>query len=180
MDNYFGNLSDPTLLIVADEEVNRKLLQMVLEANGYSHILTLDDATKVVETYKNAKPDLILLDLNMPDMDGIEVLGNLKALHDPLLPPVIMLTAQQGREYVLKALEAGARDYVTKPFDVAELLARVRSMLEVHQAHKILQKEREILEEMVRIRTKELFNSRLQIIQRLGRASEFQIGRAHV
>jgi putative two-component system response regulator len=98
----------------------------------------------------------------------------LKELNDPLLPPVLVLTAQKGRDFLLEALKKGARDYLTKPFDITELAARVRNMLEVHNAHKIVHEQKDTLDEMVHERTNELLQTRLQVVQKLGRAAEYR------
>jgi len=98
----------------------------------------------------------------------------LKELADPLLPPIIVLTAQKGREYLLKAFEIGARDYLTKPFDIGELLARVSTMIELHSVHLYIYARNQSLDALVRERTEELLRTRLQVVQRLGRASEYR------
>jgi putative two-component system response regulator len=101
-------------------------------------------------------------------------MGQLKALNDPFLPPIVILTAQHGRDYLLKALAAGARDFIGKPFDRTELLMRVRNTLEVQLAHRMVHDQKAVLEEMVRARTEALNQSRLQVVRRLGRAAEYR------
>lgn len=162
------------ILIVDDEEVNLKLLERTLTGQGYRNLVLIKDPTTVVDQYRRARCDLILLDINMPKLDGFGVLERLRELNDPLLPPVIVLTAQHGREFLLRALQSGARDFITKPFDFSELLARVRNMLEAHLAHRLLHSHNEVLDEMVRTRTADLRRTRLQVVQRLGRAAEFR------
>jgi len=98
----------------------------------------------------------------------------LMALNDPLLPPIVILTAQLGRDTLLKALAAGARDFIGKPFYRAELLMRVSNLLEAQLSHKLLHDQKAVLEEMVLQRTRELNDTRLQVVQRLGRAAEYR------
>ncbi len=163
-----------SILIVDDEPVNLKLLDRMLRGHGYEDLCLVDDARDVIDAYKTARPDLILLDINMPHLDGYQVMEQLKALNDPLLPPVVILTAQSGKDYLLRALATGARDFVTKPFDRNELLMRVRNLLDAQLAHRMMHDQQKVLEDMVRVRTEELRRTRLQVVQRLGMAAEYR------
>jgi putative two-component system response regulator len=162
------------ILIVDDEPVNLKLLDKMLSAQGYSNLVLIQNPLQVLETYQQQRADLILLDINMPQLDGFGVLEQLKALNDPLLPPIVILTAQHSQDFLLRALNAGARDFITKPFDRNELLARVRNMLDAQLAHRLVYEQKDVLDEMVQIRTDELRRTRLQVVQRLGRAAEYR------
>ncbi|TBV08019.1 HD domain-containing phosphohydrolase [Stutzerimonas kirkiae] len=162
------------ILIVDDEPANLKLLEKLLASEGYYRLDSVQDPRHVVRHYLDARPDLILLDINMPYLDGYQVMAQLRALHDPLLPPVIILTAEHGRDRLLKALASGARDYISKPFDRSELLMRVRNLLDAHLAQRLLHEQKEVLEGMVRLRTRELLETRLQVVRRLGRAAEYR------
>jgi putative two-component system response regulator len=162
------------ILAVDDEPANLKLLAKVLRKAGYDAPTLIEDPRQVVEAYDALRPDLVLLDLSMPHMDGFAVLDRLAEKRDRLAPPVIVLTAQVGREHLVRAFEKGARDYLTKPFDTVELLARVRNLLGAHTAQKLMQDHRSVLETQVRERTEEIRRTRLQIVQRLGRAAEFR------
>lgn len=162
------------ILIVDDEPVNLKLLDKMLSAQGYSNLVLVQDPRQVLEIYRQERIDLILLDINMPHLDGFGVMEQVKALDDPLLPPVVILTAQHSQDFLLRALNAGARDFITKPFDRNELLARVRNMLDAQLAHRLVYEQKDVLDEMVRIRTNELRRTRLQVVQQLGRAAEYR------
>ncbi len=162
------------ILVVDDEPVNLKLLDRMLASEGYLHRVTVQDPREVVERYGEVRPDLILLDINMPYLDGYQVMERLKQLNDPLLPPIVILTAQHGRDHQLKALAAGARDFISKPFDRLELLMRVRNLLDAQLAHRMLHDQKAVLEEMVRTRTEALNRTRLEIVRRLGRAAEYR------
>lgn len=161
-------------MIVDDEPVNLKLLDKMLRMHGYEKLILVSDPAVVINQYLEHIPDLILLDINMPVLDGFQVMGKLKDLNDPVLPPIIILTAQHGKDYLLRALASGARDFLTKPFDRIELLMRVRNLLDAHLAHKFVHSHAATLDMMVRMRTEELRKTRLQVVQRLGRAAEYR------
>jgi putative two-component system response regulator len=162
------------ILIVDDEPVNLKLLDKMLSGQGYTNLVLVQDPRQVEAVYRQQRTDLILLDINMPHLDGFGVMEQLKALDDPLFPPVVILTAQHGQDFLLRALNAGARDFITKPFDRNELLARVRNMLDAHLAHRLIYEQKDVLDEMVQVRTDELRRTRLQVVQRLSRAAEYR------
>ena len=162
------------ILIVDDEPANLKLLEKMLKAEGFSNLLLVSDSRQVKDVYCNDRIDLVLLDINMPYLDGYEVMAQLKELNDPLLPPILVLTAQPGRDFLMRALSEGARDFLSKPFDRYELMARVRNLLDAHQALRFTLDQNGALEEMVHTRTKEVLQSRMEIVQRLGRASEYR------
>jgi len=167
-------LNSERIFIVDDEPSNLKLLDKMLGGQGYRNLVLVQDPREVIEYYREQSPNLILLDINMPYLDGYQVMEQLKALNDPLLPPIVILTAQHGKDCMLKALAAGARDFITKPFDRNELLMRVRNLLDVQLAHRLLHDQKKVLEEMVRKRTDELRRTQLQVIQHLGRAAEYR------
>jgi adenylate cyclase len=121
------------ILIVDDLAPNIALLEQMLRRAGYRHISSTMDSTKVCELHLVNHYDLILLDLMMPGMDGFQVMENLKEIETGSYLPVLVVTAQP--EQKLRALKAGAKDFVSKPFDLAEVLLRVHNMLEVRLLH---------------------------------------------
>lgn len=162
------------ILIVDDEPANLKLLDRMLHGQGYQNLVLVQDPRQILDRYRETRPALILLDINMPHLDGYQVMEQLKSLNDPLLPPIVILTAQHGKDYLLRALAAGARDFIGKPFDLNELLMRVRNLLDAHLAHRLVHNQKTVLEDMVRARTEELHRTRLQVVQRLGMAAEYR------
>lgn len=120
------NPEDYLILVVDDSPINLQVVGMVLDKIGYSTTFA-NNGFQAIERFKAAQPDLVLLDLMMPEMDGLEVCNALKAL-DPEIP-IIFLTASQEQEHLLKAFEQGAVDYLTKPFNKLELVARVKTHL---------------------------------------------------
>lgn len=162
------------ILIIDDEPANLKLLDRMLRGQGYEALELVGDPREVITQYQAARPDLILLDINMPYLNGYQVMEQLRALNDPLLPPIVILTAQHTKDYLLRALAGGARDFVSKPFDRNELLMRVRNLLDAQVAHRMLHNQKDVLEQMVLERTEQLHHTRLQVVQRLGMAAEYR------
>jgi len=162
------------ILVVDDQKANVLLLERLLMAEGYTQVLTTTEPMVAEELWSGFRPDLVLLDLHMPGLDGFELLERLKATEWTRAIPVLVLTADDTRPTRLRALEAGARDFLTKPFDPVEVLTRIRNMLEVRLLYLDLQSQNERLEETVRERTRELQETRLEVIYRLSRAAEFR------
>ncbi len=121
-------MSAPSILVVDDQPINVQLLKRKLEREGIQ-IATAFSGAEALEAVKKAKPDLILLDVMMPDMDGIEVCQRLQANEDTRGVPVIFITARTGKESKIEGLNVGAVDYITKPIDLDETLARVQTQL---------------------------------------------------
>ena len=148
------------ILIVDDEPVNVRLLERLLQSAGYREIATTTDPRRVLEIYRDFKPDLVLLDLMMPHLDGVAVLGQLKAeIPADAYLPVIVLTADATAEAKRRALSAGARDFLTKPFEQFEILLRIGNLLETRRLHVSLAEHNRSLEETVRQRTEQLLQS---------------------
>ncbi|MDO8176812.1 MAG: response regulator [Undibacterium sp.] len=166
--------NQPRILIVDDEPSNLRLLDKLLTGQGYTQLVLVQDPRDVLDRYREVRPDLILLDINMPHLDGYQVMEQLKALGDPLMPPIVILTAQHGNDHMLKALVLGARDFIGKPFNRIELLMRVQNLLDAQLAHRLVHDQKTVLEDLVRIRTEELTETRLQVVRHLGRAAEYR------
>jgi adenylate cyclase len=140
-------MRDPPLILVVDDVAdNVDILQMRLEAQGYE-VATAGDGVEALDKIRELLPDLVLLDVMMPRLDGIETVKRLKA--DPSLPfiPVILVTAKADARDVIEGLEAGGDDYLTKPVDHAALSARVRAMLRIKALHDTVQAQSQRLEE---------------------------------
>ena len=163
-----------SIFIVDDEPVNLMLLNKLLTRQGYRKLVLIQDAREVLGHYQTQRPDLILLDIRMPHMDGYQVMAQLQALNDPFLPPIVFVSAEYSRDQLLKALTNGARDLIGKPFDSTELLMRVRNLLDAQLAQRLLQDQKAVLEEMVRVRTADLHQTHLQLVRRLGRVAEYR------
>jgi DNA-binding response OmpR family regulator/cation transporter-like permease len=121
------------ILVVDDQEANVRLLEGMLRVAGYTSVESTTDPNAVCELHRKNRYGLILLDLRMPGMDGFQVMEGLKEIEEDGYLPVLVITAQPDEK--LRALKAGAKDFVSKPFDLAEVLARVHNMLEVRLLH---------------------------------------------
>ncbi len=146
-----------SILIVDDQDANVKLLERLLGETGYTNVSSTMNPQNVEALHRKNRHDLILLDLQMPGMDGFEVMERLKADDADSYLPVIVLTAQPAHK--LRALQAGAKDFISKPFDLLEVKTRIRNMLEVRLLYKKLEGYNEALERTVRERTAELRES---------------------
>ena len=166
-------IKEAKILIVDDQPANVTLIEKMLDIDGYINVISTTDPTQVEAIYMEQNSDLVLLDLNMPVMDGYQVLARIREV-DPDYPPIIVLTAQSDRESRIKALDLGARDFLAKPFDRVELMTRIRNMLEVKIMTKAMKNQNIILDGMVKERTQELNDTRLEVIRRLGRAAEYR------
>lgn len=151
-------LNDAKILIVDDEPANVRLLEQMLALDGYRHVLGITDPRETLARIAEQNTELLLLDLNMPLFDGFHVLAQLRTLDLP--PAVLVLTAQSDSAVKQRALRSGARDFLTKPIDMAELLARVRNLLEAQRYQLHLRQQNAVLEEQVRARTRELHDTR--------------------
>jgi PAS domain S-box-containing protein len=145
------------ILIVDDQEVNITLLAQMLEEAGYTAVASTMNPHEVCALHRKNQYDLILLDLQMPGMDGFQVIEALKTNDADGYLPVLVITAQPGHK--LRALQAGAKDFVSKPFDLVEVRTRIHNMIEVRLLYKKLQDYNKILEFTVAERTAELRES---------------------
>jgi serine phosphatase RsbU (regulator of sigma subunit) len=136
------------ILIVDDKEANVRLLEGMLRIAGYVSVDSTTDPTTVCDLHRKNRYGLILLDLQMPVMDGFQVMEGLKEIEEDGYVPVLVLTAQP--DHKLRALQAGAKDFVGKPFELAELIARVHNILEVRLLHLETRNYSKVLEETVR------------------------------
>jgi PAS domain S-box-containing protein len=146
-----------SILIVDDQEVNVSLLAQMLADAGYTSVASTMDPHEVCALHRKNRYDLILLDLQMPGMDGFQVMEGLKTNDADGYLPVLVITAQPGHK--LRALQAGAKDFVSKPFDLVEVRTRIHNMVEVRLLYKKLEDSNKVLEHMVRERTAELRES---------------------
>ena len=165
-----ADILNARILVVDDLEANVRLLERTLRGAGYASVASTMDPYEVCELHRKNRYDLILLDLQMPGMDGFQVMEGLKEIEAGGYLPVLVVTAQPGHK--LRALQAGAKDFVSKPFDLVEVLTRANNMLEVRLLHKELHRYNDVLEQRVRERTADLQESYLETIFTMTRAAE--------
>jgi PAS domain S-box-containing protein len=152
-----SDILNASILVVDDKEVNVMLLEQVLAEGGYTRVTSTMDPKAVGALHRQNDYDLILLDLQMPGMDGFQVMEGLRSdIHEGYLP-VLVITAEPGHK--LRALQAGAKDFISKPFDLVEVKTRIRNMLEVRLLYKKLESYNKVLEQKVMERTAELRES---------------------
>jgi DNA-binding response OmpR family regulator len=146
-----------SILIVDDQAAHVHLLERLLQDAGYVNVTSTLDPRQVIALNREHRYDLILLDLQMPGMDGFSVMEGLRADTAGSVLPVIVLTAQPGHK--LRALQAGARDFINKPFETVEVTLRIHHMLEIRLLHRKLEAHNRELERTVQERTAELRES---------------------
>lgn len=169
------DLAHSKILIVDDEPPNVALLEDILRRRGYDDILTATDARRVLPLLSAFEPDLILLDLHMPFLDGHEVLRQIRSrTPEEEYLPVLVLTGDNTGPAKQAALSHGAQDFLSKPCDPLEVCLRTENLLRTRWLHRRLRQHSQALEETVRQRTQDLEESRQQILERLALAAEFR------
>jgi PAS domain S-box-containing protein len=151
------DILNASILIVDDQEANVSLIEQMLAEVGYTNVSSTTKPREVCSLHRKNRYDLILLDLQMPGMDGFEVMEGLKTNEADGYLPVLVITAQPGHK--LRALQAGAKDFISKPFDLVEVKTRIHNMLEVRLLYKKLENYSKELEQTVLERTAELRES---------------------
>lgn len=163
------------ILVVDDQETNALLLQAILARAGYTAVESVTDPTAVVARCTDTLPDLLLLDWHMPGRGGTEILEDIAFLTgEPNWMPVLVVTADIAPDTKRQALSLGARDFLTKPIDVQEVLLRVRNLLQTRYLRVALERNNDLLHERVIQRTRELEDARLEMLDRLALAAEYR------
>jgi len=170
-----ARLATARILIVDDEPANVRLLERILEHAGYQNLVSTLDPRQVLPLFTEAQPDLILLDVHMPHLDGFAVLRQL----EPRIAaagylPILILTSDVAAETKQRALTMGAKDFLTKPFEQTEVLLRIHNLLLTRFLYQDAQDQNRTLEARVAARTRELEEAQLEILQRLALAAEFR------
>jgi len=173
-------LKDFEILVVDDQESNLALLVRVLERAGYNRVTAISDPALAPQLVADTPPDLIILDLHMPGMDGFELMDRLAPVTGSgLRVPLLVVTADMTPQAKLRALSMGARDFLTKPIDPTEVTLRVRNLLHVGYLQVRLRRHNEELEEKVLDRTRDLEQARLEILDRLAAVAEYRDDDTH-
>ena len=151
------------ILVIDDEPANVALLEDMLSEGGYTRVKSVTDSREAIETCETFEPDLVLLDLMMPHVDGFTILESLRAAARESFFPIIVLTADANEGTKLRALRAGATDFLLKPFDQLEVLLRMANLLETRRIHLQLDMQLAAFEDAVRERTSELREAQIQL-----------------
>jgi putative two-component system response regulator len=170
------------ILIVDDEPVNVMILEQMLQESGYQNVCGLTDPTEALAIYEAYAPDLIVLDLRMPVIDGFQVMQHIRArTREGIYLPILVVTADVVQESRRHALTAGATDFLTKPFDEVEVLLRIENLLRTRWQYLLLEDENVVLDHKVHERTQDLETSnqkleqaQTEIMQRLAVAAEYR------
>jgi putative nucleotidyltransferase with HDIG domain len=168
-------LTTSRILIVDDQPSNVMLLEGILQEEDFTSYRSITDSREVLPTFIDYLPDLILLDLQMPYLDGFAVMKQLQACMTPGdFLPILVLTADITPEAKRRALTEGALDFLTKPFDATEVLLRIKNLLQTRLLHLQLREQNEVLDEKVRERTADLEATQVEILERLALAAEYR------
>jgi putative two-component system response regulator len=162
------------IVVIDDEPQNVDLVTQLLQRAGFTSITGLADGRGLRPLLATAPPDLVITDLNMPHCDGFGVLEMLAPLINQERLPVLVITGDNSRDACHRALNCGAKDFLTKPFDLAEMLLRVRNLLEARLLFHDLRKQNRALLESVTGTSRELESTRLEMIERLALAAEYR------
>jgi putative two-component system response regulator len=163
------------ILIVDDQPSNVMLLEGILQEADFTSYRSITDSREVLSAFIEYVPDLILLDLQMPYLDGFAVMKQLRACMAPDdFLPILVLTADITPGAKRRALSEGALDFLTKPFDTTEVMLRIKNLLQTRSLHLQLQDQNEILDQKVRKRTAELELAQIEILERLALAAEYR------
>ncbi|MES2793085.1 MAG: HD domain-containing phosphohydrolase [Planctomycetota bacterium] len=168
------SVKNSRILIVDDESLNIDVVQGYLELDGYFNVQSTTHAIEALSLVSEFRPDLVLLDIRMPGISGLDILKALRADFEFSTIPIVILTANSSGETKLEALEFGATDFLAKPVHRGELLARIRNVLTLKGHQDRLARHADELEQAVRSRTVELEASRMDVIHCLARAAEFR------
>jgi len=169
------SLTASRILIIDDQSSNVLLLEGILDEEDYTGYRSITDSRHALPIFLEYQPDLILLDLQMPFMDGFEVMHQLRAcMPSSIFLPILVLTADITPETKRQALAEGANDFLTKPFDPMEVILRIKNLLRTRALHLQLQDQNQLLEQKVRERTAELEETQVEILERLALAAEYR------
>ena len=161
------------ILAIDDNILNIQILKKILTNAGFINITTTTDPTKAIDLYKETQPDLILLDINMPKMDGFAVMLQLSILNPDDYLPLLILTAEE-ESVRFKALQSGAKDFLHKPYEHLDVLLKSRNIIEVRLLYNQIKNHNASLDQQINERIKEIRDTRLEAIQRLAIAAELR------
>lgn len=162
------------ILIVDDQKLHALYLEKILIGVGYSNIQCLTNPLKVLNAVHESSPDLIVLDLVMPQLDGFQIIEQLNAYRKQHYLPILALGERRNPNLRLRSLQSGATDFLSQPFEDVEIIFRIKNMVEMRILHSQVENQNRVLEDRVRGRTKELREAQFDVMRRLALAAEFR------
>jgi len=169
-----AQVTNAKVLVVDDQKLHSLFLKNILNQDGFVNIVCINDPLKVLPTVSEFQPDLLVLDLIMPQLDGFQIMSQLVDFRKDHYLPILALSSEKSSDIRLRALQSGATDILNKPYETVEILFRIRNMIEMRFLHLEVKNQNVILEDKVQLRTKELRETQLDIIRRLALAAEFR------
>lgn len=170
-----GELRDERVLIIDDQEINLRLLEAILKREGFTSVRSVSDPYQALPAYIEYRPDIILLDLMMPGLDGFTLMKLLRHhIADNIYLPILVLTADVSPETRRNALALGAKDFLTKPFDPIEVVLRIWNLLETRRLYLKLQEQNQQLNTQVQRSLRNLDEAQTEVILRLSQAAEYR------
>ncbi len=168
------NILNAKILIVDDSILNIQILKRILTEAGFTQLIATTDSTQTIKLYQEHRPDLLLLDINMPNLDGFGVMHALRALGTEDYLPILILTSEEEESIRTRALQEGAKDFLKKPYDRIEVVLRSRNLIEVRLLNRQIKEQNLSLEEQVNQRTHQLKETQFELVQRLAYAAEMR------
>jgi putative two-component system response regulator len=169
-----NDILNARILIIDDQLLSVRLLTDILQNAGYKNIHSTTDPTKAVSLYCKIRPDIVLLDLNMPIMNGFQVMEKLRTIKNESYLPILIISSVDSNESRYRALETGGKDFIIKPYERVDVLIRIKNMIEVRLLHNQTIDQSRSLEQKVLERTLELYETQKDVIQRMARAIEYR------
>jgi putative two-component system response regulator len=167
----FKNIDDSRILIVDDQETNVRLLEYLLHRSGHRSVRGATDPRTVVEIYKEYSPDLVLLDLVMPHINGVKLMQDLQMVKRETYPTIIIISASENDEAEIRSLALGAIDFLAKPFNRVEVVRRIEAMLKIQPVSQSIKKQEVTLKSIGQERTQEWADG---IVNRITRPTEYK------
>lgn len=162
------------ILIVDDQKLHGLYLKKILAEEGFKNVEYTNDSLKVLGLVRDFQPEIIVLDIFMPHLDGFQVMEQLAEFRKEHYLPILALSSEKSSDVRLRALQSGATDFLNKPYENMEIIFRIHNMIEMRCLHMEVKNQNKILESRVQERTKELRETQLDIIRRLAQAAEFR------
>ncbi len=169
-----AQILNANILIVDDDRIGVKLLEEIIHKAGFANVHSTTDSREAVALYHEIRPNLLILDLWMPDVTGFDVMQRLAQKYPDAFLPIVVLSHDADQQVQYKALESGAKDFLNKPYDRIEVLIRFRNIIEAHILHQQVHRHNTVLETQVAERTRQLSETQLDVITRLARAIEYR------